>query len=417
MEGDDNDIDPMRIDPHWRDRFPKTDTTGGYIGDNYPLCIDSAPKPFLRKGATYRLLGSSNLPELVEDPVQFKGNGEIVRVVLDEKSALRSLLCNANQAGNCNFRNSITLQSNFECTGIECDVDTVRVVEIDPDTFYEFVHPPCVTFPFYDDAVKISPRFSVHSVMCADPKLPVASVACSIDKNVGEIISKYSGERITFSTAESRCNRASKLLGDSISGVYGHEFLSDGYFWTTDPCLLKVKIRRDGTVTIVHKPNKFTQQVEHVSVKNGNYFKVHWERGGDYPTVDNDCNGDCEVLSEGACLCDTSVVEHTVFKSMPSSKAEIVEKLSVGGFDPTIFDEGTYTPVVSNNGDFIVHLKDNEFSVETIFEYEGDKGRTFFTKNVHNSVHLRAKSGGYTGQSFRNPPQFMSFIPSETNLR
>ncbi len=34
-----NRHDPMRIIPSWRDKFPKTDMEGGYIGDGYPLCV------------------------------------------------------------------------------------------------------------------------------------------------------------------------------------------------------------------------------------------------------------------------------------------------------------------------------------------------------------------------------------------
>ena len=207
VEGSSNEIDPMRIIAHWRDRFPKTDTTDGYIGDNYPLCVDFPPKSFLIKGASYRLLGSSNLPELMEDPLQFKGSTYIKRVVLDEQSSLRSLLCDENQTGNCNFKNSVTLQRNFECTGIECDVDTLRVVQVE-HTFYEFVHPPCVTFPFYNNPVKISRKSSARPVMCADPQLPLASVACC-DRggNVGRIISTYSKERTTHPTAANRCKK------------------------------------------------------------------------------------------------------------------------------------------------------------------------------------------------------------------
>jgi len=29
----------MKIQSGWRDKFPKTDMTGGYIGDGYPLCV------------------------------------------------------------------------------------------------------------------------------------------------------------------------------------------------------------------------------------------------------------------------------------------------------------------------------------------------------------------------------------------
>ncbi len=418
MEGSKNRLDPMKIVADWRDRFPKTDTTNGYIGDNYPLCNDLPSKSFLKKGANYRLLGGSSLPELMDDPADFSTEAETVRVTLGETSTLRSLLCNENQAGNCDFQNFVTLQTNHICTGIECDVDTVRVVEVDTNIFYEFVPQPCVTFSFYNNPVKISTRSSTEPNMCADPTLAVASEACcSIGSNDAVRNSKYSGERVEFTTAQSRCSDISRLICDSIGSVDGPSFLNEGYFWTGDSCLLQVKIKRDGTLTIVHRPNSFSERVEHVSVENENYFKVYWERGGDYPSVDNDCDGVCEVLSEGACLCYTGVLENTVFKSMPSDKNEIIQKLHVGALDPSVFDSGMYTSIAGNSGDFIVHLKDNEFSSETIFEYDDDKGRTFFVKNIHSSVHLRGKESGYTGQSFRNTPQFMSFIPEETNLR
>ena len=139
MEGGSNRLDPMRINAEWRDRFPKTDTTGGYIGDTYPLCNDLPSKSFLKKGAKYRLLGSSSLPELTNDPTEFSTESETVRIVLGEASTLRSLLCDENQAGECDFKNFVTLQVNHNCIGIECEVDTVRVVEVDTNVFYEFV--------------------------------------------------------------------------------------------------------------------------------------------------------------------------------------------------------------------------------------------------------------------------------------
>ena len=36
-----NRHDPMKIRSGWRDKFPKTDMTGGYIGDGFPLCVSS----------------------------------------------------------------------------------------------------------------------------------------------------------------------------------------------------------------------------------------------------------------------------------------------------------------------------------------------------------------------------------------
>ena len=53
-----NFIDPLRL-KHYRDIFPKANLYGGYLGDGYPLCNEAPLRSFLRKGATYRLLGKS----------------------------------------------------------------------------------------------------------------------------------------------------------------------------------------------------------------------------------------------------------------------------------------------------------------------------------------------------------------------
>ena len=62
-------IDPMKLDQATRDKFPKTNLVGGYIGDHVPLCEDLPSKHHLRKGATYRALGSVPQPEWQDDMV------------------------------------------------------------------------------------------------------------------------------------------------------------------------------------------------------------------------------------------------------------------------------------------------------------------------------------------------------------
>ena len=63
-----NRIDPMSINGYWRDAHPKIDLKKGYIGDVYPLCSDLPEQQFLREGASYRLLGSSAVPDLHSQP-------------------------------------------------------------------------------------------------------------------------------------------------------------------------------------------------------------------------------------------------------------------------------------------------------------------------------------------------------------
>ena len=415
MESWHNRVDPMKIVPEWRDRFPKSDTTGGCIGDAYPICLDSPSRPFLRKGASFRFLGSSSLPELMTDPAEF-ATESVERVILDQSSSLRTLLCNEDQGGNCVFKNSVTLSDNHNCTGIECEVDAIRVVQVDTNAFYEYVPEPCINLAFCNNPVKISPRFSWEKAMCADPRLPVASEACcSLGDQVASRNHKYSGERMFFDTAKNRCQDVSKLLCD-FDRVDGENYLKTGYFWTSKSCLLQVKIKRDGNVAIVHRPSLYLEMVEHVADDNLNYFKVFWSREGDYPSVDNGCDNVCEVLAEGSCLCNTGVIDRVAFNSMPPSKAEAIEKLKIGAFDPSSY-ENEYSSIYDDKTNITAHLINNEFNFETIFEFDDDKGRTFLMKNIESMVYLKGMESGYTGQSFRNPPQFMSFIPSETNLR
>ena len=63
--GNRNNIDPMRIVPEWRDKFPKTNLIGGYIGDRTPLCVDLPSKAFLAKGAKFRFLGGSKVRSII----------------------------------------------------------------------------------------------------------------------------------------------------------------------------------------------------------------------------------------------------------------------------------------------------------------------------------------------------------------
>ena len=144
---------------------------------------------------------------------------------------------------------------------------------------------------------------------------------------------------------------------------------------------------------------------------------MYWDRQGDYPSVDTDCDNVCEVLLEGACLCNTRVIESSVFNSRPFSQAEVMEKLNIGAVDPNIFDSDIYTSIDDANTNITIHLKDNRYDSETVFEFIDAKGRTYMMKNMMSSAHLRGIASGFTGQSFRNTPQFMSFIPSEATLR
>lgn len=55
----------------------------------------------------------------------------------------------------CDFQSVVVLDENLACHGRECNVDTVRVVEVAPGVFYEYKHLACVNMPFYPDPAKV----------------------------------------------------------------------------------------------------------------------------------------------------------------------------------------------------------------------------------------------------------------------
>ena len=190
----------------WHDVFPKTDLLGGYIGDrNYPLCTDLPKRHALRKGATYRLLGSSNTPELVFEPT---GTGEnnwgdkpfLERLELSTTSPLYKVLC-ANVNGQCTFPGKVVLQQNLDYSdenlrnGLEYTSDSLRTLRVRNGRsaiYYEYVRQPCVELSFFRDGFKVqqtpklvagtNPRvYTVDNSLCADPRRDVAtgrSIVC-----------------------------------------------------------------------------------------------------------------------------------------------------------------------------------------------------------------------------------------------
>ena len=389
-----NRLDPMYIVQDWRDRFPKTDLTDGYIGDGYPLCTDLPERMFLRKGAKYRLLGPNPLPELIKDNPDFANpNYDIKRFVL-APGPLRNAL---SQVGG-EWKGVVVLDSNLLCTGEECDVDTVRVVKVD-NIYYEYVAPPCVQQAFYNDAKGVGRYWrSSEGTMCANPRLPHASEACC-DPNDHLSLSlasrnyKYDGERVTYSTAEDRCD--SLCLYKDMDGVVPKNLRHTGYHWTPAHCNIQVKINREGYVAIVHDLDTVNMQGSiplHVSEESLNYFKVYWGADG-YPSKKNNNCGDCRVLDDGACLCQTSVTEEAAFSSAAYTTADgILSSLQVGHMDPAIFDAGTYIEEIES--DFTAYIKSpgspGSYDVDTVFKVDDEAtGRTLFLRNLKSTVSLQ----------------------------
>eukprot|EP00804_Cyclotella_cryptica_P009369 CCRYP_018076-RB/>CCRYP_018076-RB protein AED:0.03 eAED:0.03 QI:374/1/1/1/0.94/0.9/20/617/4181 len=415
-----NRHDPLRIQASWRDKFPKSNLLGGYIGDGYPLCVDLPSKMFLRRGAVYRLLGTSSLPELMEDDWNFKTDPTIKKFTLDPASQLKATLCNPGSNGSCQFSNSVTLESNLICVALECAADTLRVVEVSPGIHYEYVSPPCVEQVVYPNAKKVINRERWADSSCANPLLPYASEACCSTGDLKAYRSPdylYDQERVTFSTAESRCHAMGKKSCD-FNEIRDLEYYKKGYHWSTDKCLIKVKVNAVGHVALVYEPDDYAYLHPHIDIANRNYFKVYWE--GEYPLNDNDvsegnsCGGGiCESLTTGGCLCGTMISRSRVFKAMPDSADEVLSKLTIGAFDPSAYDNGTYAEELNVNGVTAYLTAVGSFNIDTVFAVTDSYGRIRHFKNSKEYVRII----GAPEYTFRNAPSFLSVLNTEAVVR
>ena len=419
-----NRIDPMKIDPLTRDVFPKIDLLDGYIGDGYPLCMDLPKRSFLRKGAKYRLLGSSTTLELHSNPTHHRNFDPLAKIVsLDPSSELYNLLCNPTSLGgtDCNFRGEISLEENISCYGQECKVDTLRLLEVTEGVYYEYVRQACVELTYYKNAKKVMLDYR-HIEMCADPRLDVAGEACcskyvadfGYEKNC-----EYGEERVTYDTAAERCEQLNQQLcsedfmaADTTLCV-DHGCCHHTYFfhWQKNSCLLQVKVEDvTGKIAVVHKPTDSIENVPtHLRPSSFNFFPVYW--ASDYPNLSNNCgNGACEVLSDG-CLCSAEVEENGVFHSSPASVEEVLSKLRIGSVSPDTFDDGYYNPPITN-GDVKTYTRTGGTDdIDTIFEVQV-KGKTIFFKNIESTVHI-LNSDNDVLYSFRNPPHFIKFLEGD----
>ena len=125
-------------------------------------------------------------------------------MLLDSDSALRSQLTREDRPM------TIILSSDVPCSGDECNVESLMVVQIeeDPPLYYEYVRPKCVELSFYDNAKKIKDNTYSYA-MCGNPQNDAAFSICCANPDHEVIYSDstciYDFERTTFSKAESRC--------------------------------------------------------------------------------------------------------------------------------------------------------------------------------------------------------------------
>jgi hypothetical protein len=146
--------DPMRIEIDKHDFLPKL-TLGSWIGDRYPLCTDLPAQHFLKIGAQYHLRGGSSTPSFQSMSESWDADEAVKRFVLSPTSSLYNKLCNADDAGICQYANTVTIDENLPCEGKECRVETLVTVQVAPGVFYEYIRQPCVLPMFYKNPIKV----------------------------------------------------------------------------------------------------------------------------------------------------------------------------------------------------------------------------------------------------------------------
>eukprot|EP00957_Ditylum_brightwellii_P068274 5184019-Ditylum_brightwellii.AAC.1 len=411
IPGNINLIDPMKIEPQWRDKFPKQNLEGGYIGDHlYPLCEDLPPKMFLTKGAKFRFLGKSKISDLIHTSQDFLDDSAMNEFELDEASELRALLCIGAGDG-CQSqppKNEVILTETVECTPgtIECSVDTVRVIKVAEDRYWEFTSPPCIQQAFYEGGKKLSLQdSSKKGFICANPHLPTAKEVCCDDgSTIALMHNLYDDERVTHKTAKMRCDTQAETPGFNAD-MCDYAVIDNSitlaneatYHWTNTDCKIHVKVTNDdafpGWIAIVHKMDTGSGVAQHVDDTSLNYFPAFWSEK--FPMKDDDCGGDesgCYAV-EDDCMCPTSVFESTVFWGMPESVEDALGKLFIGAVKPDLLTF-EYEKETDTSTGIIAHKKIGNdatavFDQDTIFEVNQDRtGRTFYLNNIESKVSV-----------------------------
>ena len=131
-------------------------------------------------------------------------------------------LCAVDADGSCTFPSSVTLAEDLTCDGAQCDVHTLRVVEVADAAqtfYYQWVPNACADLAFTNDptilrATKSGKRDK--NSQCGDPLTANGIIACCDDESDdGKPVTRvwaYPGERTTFSNAQQRCASMGKTL-------------------------------------------------------------------------------------------------------------------------------------------------------------------------------------------------------------
>lgn len=258
-----NRIDPMAINPRWRDVLPKMDLYGGYIGDSYPLCSDLPKRQFLNIGAKYILLGSSAVPEYqtgdeLWSQSWWKLYNRVINLSLNSASSeLYAVLCNAGPDNKCRFQPVVTLDNALSCDGNECLIDEPRTLRVseNPLVYYEYIRPACIELTFFGSGRVVRDNNYPLAEVCANPIVDKAYEACCPPStNYGFMFCLFTGERVLYNTADIRCRTNTKFMNGNLcdwTWINGYGETNPGcsvmtpqymaWSWTNNACNIQAK--------------------------------------------------------------------------------------------------------------------------------------------------------------------------------
>jgi hypothetical protein len=186
------------------------------------------------------------------------------------QSALYKALCNAlpSSPTECRYQSEVVLDATLPCSGLECTLDTVRVVGMNETgrVFYEYVQPPCVQFPFFEGGLEIRNSANANSFICGNPRLAIAGEACCTETSRQATNNcNFDGERLTYATAKARCatrytNPDAPRDTCDFTSIRSECFSRVPTQWSNVGCQVNVKVANDGRVLIVHDLGDKTQR-------------------------------------------------------------------------------------------------------------------------------------------------------------
>ena len=396
-----------------------------YVGDGYPLCMDIPSRNFLKKGATFRLLGSNPNSELLNEPAKWWPS-DPARLSLDEPSLLSSILCNKGSGNRCVPKMKVVLDSDIECYGVECTTQELRAFEVfkGSDVWFEYIRPPCVNHAFYDSAQSIRRRWGENGhAMCGQPDTYAASTVCcevadtSSDTPIKQEL--FSGERVPLHFAEKRCSSLSTVQEPCHNPFPNRKDCKNNggcdnlgtYYWSSSGCFITAKVNQDGKVAVIHNPQiEGVDTYKMITNDTEMFFHVDWI-SDDTDSFISDLVSDCTSSGcingdDNTCICPTSVHETTAFVS-EDDLLSIDSVLSIATIGAIRHTEETFYPI--NGFEGLSKYPQGTLSSETVFKVIDSNSEVHFRKNTKNSVHLGTGAG-----KFRNPVTFYSLSEPTT---